>query len=116
MADRIKVKADHETRMNWGGWFPHPIEDIDVFNRMPSSRQAEYRETRDLIRNNPQAQLFLFYDPGTRQPYPNQILYSDIEKKLKGMYMDTMIIDKNSIYVSWLNIEENRRTSQEQKP
>ena len=69
--------------MNWGGHFPHPVEDIDVFNRMPSSRQAEARATHELIRNNPHAQLFLIYDPVTRQPYPGQVLYSDIEKKLK---------------------------------
>lgn len=71
--------------MNWGGWFPHPVEDIDVLNRMPS-RKAEYRETYDLIYNNPHAQLFLIYDPATRQPYPGQILYSDINKKLKETY------------------------------
>lgn len=69
--------------MNWAGQFPHPTEDIDVFNRMPSSRQAAYRETHDLVYNNPHAQLFLIYDPSTRQPYPGQVLYSDIEKKLK---------------------------------
>ena len=82
-AVKAKVKQDHELRINWAGFFPHPVEDIDVFNRMPSSRQAEARATHDLIRNNPHAQLFLIYDPSTRQPYPGQVLYSDIEKKLK---------------------------------
>jgi hypothetical protein len=83
MAVKAKVKVDHEVRMNWAGYFPHPVEDIDVFNRRPSSRQAELRASHDLIYNNPQGQLFLIYDPSTRQPYSGQILYSDIEKKLK---------------------------------
>ena len=69
--------------MNWGGCFPHPTEDSDLFNRMSSARQTEYREAHSLIYNNPQARLFLLIDPSTRLPYPGQILYSDIEKKLK---------------------------------
>lgn len=80
----VKPKVDHETRMNWGGCFPHLVEDTDVFTRLPSWRQAEIRETRELINNYPNAQLFLIYDPSTREPYPGQILYSDIEKKLKA--------------------------------
>lgn len=84
MAKIAKPKVDHETRMNWGGCFPHPVEDTDVLNRLPSWRQAEIRETHELIEKYPNAQLFLIYDPSTREPYPDQILYSDIEKKLKA--------------------------------
>lgn len=79
-----KPKIDHETRMNWGGAFADPDLDPDVFNRYPSWRQREIRENRELVRSNPNAQIFLIYDPGTRQPYPGQILLSDIEKKLKA--------------------------------
>jgi len=83
MANKVKVHGDHELRMNWAGQFPHLVEDIDVFNRMPSARQSELRATHELVANNPQATAFLIFDPRTRQPYPGQILYSDIEKRLK---------------------------------
>lgn len=69
--------------MNWAGQFPHPTEDIDVFNRLSSARQAEIRATHDLIQQYPHAVTFLIYDPKTREPYPGQVLYSDIEKKLQ---------------------------------
>jgi hypothetical protein len=83
MATKAKVHGDHSLRMNWAGQFPHLVEDTDVFNRMPTSRQMELRATHELISNNPKGQLFLIYDPSTRLPYPGQLLYSDIEKKLK---------------------------------
>ena len=86
MANKIKVKSSHEERMNWAGCFPHPVEDSDIFNRMSPFRQAKIRATHELIRSNPNARLFLIYDPATRQPYPGQVLYSDIEKKLKASY------------------------------
>lgn len=82
MANKVKVKSSHEERMNWAGCFPHPVEDSDIFNRMSPFRQAGIRATHELVRNNPQARLFLIYDPRTLQPYPDQITYSDIEKKL----------------------------------
>ena len=33
---------------------------------------------------------------------------SFIEKTLKTMFMDTLIIDNVSIFISWKNIEENK--------
>ena len=83
MADKIKVKPGHELRMAWAGQFPHLVEDIDVFNRMSSARQSELRAVHELVSNNPQATTFLIINPQTREPYPGQTLFSDIEKKLK---------------------------------
>jgi hypothetical protein len=83
VANITKSKGDHSLRMNWGGQFPHLVEDIDVFNRMSSQRQSELRAAHELVANNPQATAILIFNPQTRQPYPGQILYSDIEKKLK---------------------------------
>src|ERR1700739_2622060 len=84
MANKVRVKIEHEVRMNWGGWFADPDLDPDVFGRYPTWRQAEIRETKELIKNYPNAVVSLLYDPSTRQPYPGQVLYSDIEKKLKA--------------------------------
>lgn len=34
-----------------------------------------------------------------------------LQKKLRNMYMDTLIISNSSIFISWLNIKENRKNA-----
>jgi hypothetical protein len=74
----LKPKLDREYRMNWAGASPHPIEDIDIFNRLPSWRQAELRELHEVVFANPHAQAFSRCDPATGKVYPGQVLISDI--------------------------------------
>jgi hypothetical protein len=77
-----KIKLDREFGMSWGGACPHPIEDVDIFNRLPTWRQAELRDLHDLVINNPHAQVFCICDPATGKYYPNQSLISNIQHKL----------------------------------
>ena len=79
----MAAKTEHELRMAWAGWFAHPTYDHDVFCRYPEWRKAEIMELQELAKNKPNAQTFFIYSPVTMQPYPDQILLRDIEKKIE---------------------------------
>lgn len=71
-----------EWYMNWGGWFAHPTDDIDVFVRLPKWRQQEIITTGRAFRNDPALQAFEIHDIKTG-PIPGQKLYTPPE----GLYI-----------------------------
>ena len=44
--------------------------------------------------------------------YPHNCLQY-IEKKLRKLYIDTLIITKNHIFISWLNVDRNKDIERE---
>jgi hypothetical protein len=72
-----------EWYMNFGGWFAHPQEDIDVFVRLPRWRQKELLSTQAAFRRDPTLQASEIYDPRTRKLYPDQNIY----KPPEGIYV-----------------------------
>lgn len=71
-----------ELYMNFGGWFAHPQEDIDVFVRLPRWRQREILTTQAAFKADPTLQASEIQDPSTGKPYPNQNVY----EPPKGLY------------------------------
>ena len=58
----------------------------EKYDPISSIRQAEQDYIRGIFKSHPNVRTFLIYDPRTRQPYPNQVLFSDVEKKIKEGY------------------------------
>ena len=76
-----------EYYMNFGGFFPDPDEEPELFASLPAWRRVEFLATRNLFRTVPGVQAFAILDPSTGKPYPGQILaedyvrYDNIEKQ-----------------------------------
>jgi hypothetical protein len=65
--------------MSWAGCIPHPVEDRDVFAKLPPWRQARMLETAEICKKYPFAHSFRVINPSTGKPYPGQVLISEIQ-------------------------------------
>jgi hypothetical protein len=72
-----------EWYLNFGGWFAHPQEDIDVFVRLPRWRQREIRATRAAFHTDPTLISSTIQDVRTGKPIPGQNVYAPPE----GLYL-----------------------------
>lgn len=80
---RGSKSGPREWYMNFGGWFAHPQEDIDVFVRLPKWRQREILTNQAAFKADPTLQAFEIHDIRTGKPIPGQNVYHPPE----GIYV-----------------------------